>query len=63
MQLLKEEKELIAEALRRAAKRQESEARWHSTRKNMEAAKLHTAKAVAMFKLVALFQPVKGLRT
>lgn len=53
---------LIIEALERTAKRQQSEARWYTTRRlNNKLANEHGRKAVAMLKLVAKLQPLIGL--
>lgn len=52
---------LIVEALGRAAKRQESEARWHDTRNNEKLAREHRKKSNAMRKLIDKLQPMSGL--
>jgi uncharacterized protein YlxW (UPF0749 family) len=52
---------LIVEALQRAAKRQESEAKWYETRLNKKLSAEHDKKARAMQRLINKLQPMTGL--
>jgi hypothetical protein len=59
---INQEISLIVEALQRAARRQESEARWHQTRQNEKLSAAHNKKARAMQRLIAKLQPLAGLQ-
>jgi uncharacterized protein YlxW (UPF0749 family) len=52
---------LIVEALQRAAKRQESEAKWYDNRLNEKLSTEHEKKARAMQRLINKLQPMTGL--
>lgn len=62
MQFVNAEVNLIVEALRRAAKRQDSEAKWHYTRNNDKLAREHGKKARAMLKIIDKLQPMTELQ-
>lgn len=54
---------LVMEALLRAAKRQESEAKWFYTRGNEKQGEEHSKKSTEMYKIIKKLAPVKGLQS